>query len=123
MKIPTQLFLDGAFRDARSGARTRLVNPATEESLPEVAAAGIEDVTLAIEGAQRAWESGWRDLAPGKRTEILLNVARLLRENIETIAQLETLQIGKPISDARDGAALGARVFEFYAGAISQFCG
>jgi betaine-aldehyde dehydrogenase len=46
-----------------------------------------------------------------------------LRENVERIAQLETLHIGKPISDARDEAALGARVFEFYAGAITKFCG
>src|SRR5207302_7451545 len=53
----------------------------------------------------------------------LFNVARVLRENLEQIAQLETLHIGKPISDARDEAGLGARVFEYYAGAISKFCG
>src|SRR5207247_7539429 len=51
------------------------------------------------------------------------NVARARREQIEEIAQLETLQIGKPISDARDEAALGARVFDYYAGAIGKFCG
>src|SRR5205085_1752929 len=67
--------------------------------------------------------SGWRDLAPGKRTEILFNVARALRDNLETLAQLEMTQIGKPISDARDEVALGARVFEFYAGAISRIYG
>jgi acyl-CoA reductase-like NAD-dependent aldehyde dehydrogenase len=52
-----------------------------------------------------------------------LNVARKLRDNLEEIAQLEMLQIGKPISDARDEAGLGARVFEYYAGAISYFGG
>jgi betaine-aldehyde dehydrogenase len=62
-------------------------------------------------------------MSPGQRTEILFKVARLLRENLEEIAQLETLNIGKPISDARDEAGLGARVFEYYAGAISQFGG
>src|SRR5207247_6334788 len=51
------------------------------------------------------------------------NVARARREQIEEIAGLETLQIGKPISDARDEAALGARVFEYYAGAITKFYG
>ncbi len=89
----------------------------------EVAAADQADVTAAVESAHQAWESGWRDLTPGKRTEILFNVARVLRENLERIAQLETLHIGKPISDARDEAGLGARVFEYYAGAITKFCG
>src|SRR5581483_1549402 len=56
-------------------------------------------------------------------SDVLFSVARALRENVERIAQLEMLQIGKPISDARDEAALGARVFEFYAGAVTKFGG
>src|SRR6266446_5122561 len=123
MNLPTQLFLDGGFRNSSSGRHASLINPATEEPFVEVAAADAADVDAAVESAQRAWETGWRDLAPGKRAEILFNVARKLREHVEEIAQLETLHIGKPISDARDEAALGARVFEYYAGAISQFCG
>jgi len=123
MNLPTQLFVDGAYRNSTSGRRTTLVNPATEQSFTEVAAADLVDVNTAVESAQRAWESGWRDLAPGKRTDILFNVARKLRENLEEIAQLEVLHIGKPISDARDEAGLGARVFEFYAGAVTKFYG
>ena len=125
MTVPDMLFVDGQFRPSSSGGRSKLINPATEESFAEVAAAEVADVNAAVESSQRAWESGrgWRDLAPGKRTEILFNVARKLREHLEEIAGLETLQIGKPISDARDEAALGARVFEYYAGAITKFCG
>jgi len=123
MIVPTQLFIDGAGRNSSSGRRTTLMNPATETAFAEVAASDIVDVNVAVESAHRAWESAWRDLAPGKRSDILFNVARLLRDNIEDIAQLETLHIGKPISDARDEAALGARVFEFYAGAVTKFCG
>jgi len=123
MNYPTQLFIDGAFRDPKSGRRTTLINPATEAAFCEVAAADVPEVNAAVESAQRAWESGWRDLAPGKRAAILFEVARKLRENLEAIAQLEMLQIGKPISDARDEAGLGARVFEYYAGAISRFGG
>src|SRR5207302_2449328 len=95
----------------------------TEEPFAEVAAADLSDLNAAIESAHRAWESGWRDMAAGKRTEILFNVARTLREHVEEIAQLETLHIGKPITDARDEAGLGARVFEYYAGAIGKFYG
>jgi len=123
MQPPTQLFLNGTRCDSASGRRTKLINPATEEAFTEVAAAEITDVNTAVESAQRAWESGWRDLTPGRRTEILFKVARALRENIERIAELERMQIGKPISDARDEAGLGARVFEYYAGAVTKFCG
>ena len=107
MNLPTQLFIDGAFRDAASGGRIALTNPATEETFADVAAAEVRDVDAAVDSAHAAWESGWRDLAPGKRAEILFNVARTLREHREEIAQLETREIGKPISDARDEAALG----------------
>ncbi len=123
MKIPAQLFVDGAFRKSASGKNSELINPATETAFVEVASAEIADVNTAVESAHRAWESTWRDLNPGKRSDILFNVARVLRENLEYIAQLETLHIGKPISDARDEAALGARVFEFYAGAVTKFGG
>jgi betaine-aldehyde dehydrogenase len=121
--LPTQLFIDGASRDAGSGGRTPLINPASEEAFTEVASASVADVNSAVESAQRAWESGWRDMAPGKRTQILFNVSRLLRQHLEELAQLETLHIGKPISDARDEVSLGARVFEYYAGAVSKFGG
>jgi betaine-aldehyde dehydrogenase len=123
VKIPNQLFIDGAFRNCSSNRRTTLINPATEESITEVAAADVADVNVAVESAHKAWESGWRDLSPGKRTEILFNIARALRDNLETLAQLELMQIGKPISDARDEIGLGARVFEFYAGAVTRLYG
>ncbi|HAV64730.1 MAG TPA: aldehyde dehydrogenase, partial [Verrucomicrobiales bacterium] len=122
MTLPDQPFVDGAFR-AGAGKPATLINPATEQPLVEVAGADPSLVGTAVESAHRAWESGWRDLAPGKRTEILFNVARKLRAHVEEIAQLEMQQIGKPVSDARDEAGLGARVFEYYAGAVTKFFG
>lgn len=123
MNLPHQLFVDGAWRPGATGQRTTLINPATEQVFAEVAAADVADVNAAVESAQHAWATGWRDLAPGKRTEILFNVARVLRQHVEEIAQMEMLQIGKPIGDARDEAAYGGRIFEYYAGAISLFAG
>lgn len=123
MKLPNKPFIDGAFHDSASGRSTTLINPATEAILGEVAAADARVLDAAVESAHRAWESGWRDLAPGKRSEILFKVARALRENLEELAQLEMLNIGKPISDARDEIGLGARVFEYYAGGITKFYG
>jgi betaine-aldehyde dehydrogenase len=123
MKLPTQLFIDGKYCNSALGNRTKLINPATEEVIGEVAAAELADAYPAIESSHAAWETSWRDLTPGKRSEVLFNVARVLRENLERIAELETLQIGKPISDAREETALGARVFEYYAGAVTRFGG
>jgi betaine-aldehyde dehydrogenase len=121
--IPTRLFVNGAWRDAAGGKTTRLINPATETVITEVACAEVSDVHDAIASAQAAYVSGWRDLTPGRRTEVMFQIARLLRDNLESLAQLESQNIGKPISDARDEAALGARVFEFYAGGITKFYG
>jgi betaine-aldehyde dehydrogenase len=123
MNLPTRLFINGASRDSANGVRTALINPATEEPFVEISAATPTDCDTAVQAAHEAWKSGWRDLAPGKRAEILFRIARILRENLEWIAKLETLHIGKPASDARDEAGLGARVFEYYAGAISSFGG
>jgi betaine-aldehyde dehydrogenase len=121
--FPTQLFLNGQLRDSREGKRISQVNPATEEIFSEVTGAGPADVDAAVEGAHRAFLENWRDLIPRRRTEILFNVARLIRENSERLAQLESRNIGKPIVDARDEILLGARVFEYYAGAITKFFG
>jgi betaine-aldehyde dehydrogenase len=121
--FPTQLFIDGEFRRGRDGRSLPQTNPATEEVFCEVAAAGAGDVQAAVEGAHRAFTLGWRDLAPRKRAEILFSIAKAIRDNLEHLAQAESRNIGKPITDARDEIALGARVFEYYAGAISKFCG
>jgi betaine-aldehyde dehydrogenase len=119
----TQLFINGELRDSSRSKGIPQTNPATEEVFAEVAAAGLPDLELAVEGAQRAFTQSWRDLAPRKRTDILFSIARLIRENCEPLAQLESRNIGKPIIDARDEVQLGARVFEYYAGAVTKFFG
>src|SRR4051794_26276097 len=122
MPTPTGPFIDGETRDG-AGERFALVNPATEAPWAEVADATIDDVDRAARGAHRAFEQTWRDITPGKRAEILFSIARLIREHSEELAQLDMRSVGKPISDARDEVALGARIFEYYAGAIGKFGG
>jgi betaine-aldehyde dehydrogenase len=123
MKIPTKLFVNGKWRDAASGGTLKLINPTTEELLGAVAAGEERDIETAVSGAQGAYETSWRDLAPGRRTEILFRLAALLREHLDELAELEMRNIGKPISDARDEVGLGARIFEYYAGAVTKFYG
>jgi acyl-CoA reductase-like NAD-dependent aldehyde dehydrogenase len=121
--FPSQIFIDGEYRAPASDRRLRLINPTNEEVVAEVAAADLAEVNLAVQGAERAFQQTWRDLTPGKRTEILFNIAKQIRANAEQLAHAEMTNIGKPIADARDEIALGARVFEYYAGAVTKFFG
>src|SRR3954467_5625051 len=121
MKLPVDLFINNEFRPTIK--RTTTINPATEEPFAEIASAEISDLNTAIESAEKTFRQTWRDLTPGKRTDILFKIAAGIRANLETIARWEAEAIGKPISDARDEIALGARIFEYYAGAITKFFG
>src|SRR5581483_10426167 len=123
MQFPTKLFINGNACAASDKKTLAIINPATEETLVEVASASERDVETAITGAQKTYEQTWRDYTPGKRAEVMFEIARVLREHAEELSQLESLSIGKPIADARDEIALGARTFEYYAGAISKFGG
>ena len=116
-------FIDGQYCDRDLDGSIPLVNPASEEAWTEVAQASKALTDHAIRSAQQSFEREWRDLAPGKRSSILFEVARGIRARLEELAQLECRNIGKPISDARDEIGLGATVFEYYAGAIDKFCG
>ncbi|MDB6130476.1 MAG: aldehyde dehydrogenase [Verrucomicrobiales bacterium] len=119
----SQLFINGDYYKGTEGAKRVLVNPYTEAPEWETTLGSAEDIDLAVKGAQNAFVDGWRDMTPGKRTEILFKLARLIREQLEELARIESTNIGKPISDARDEIALGARIFEYYAGAITLFHG
>src|SRR5690349_936989 len=123
LTYPDRPIIDGAAFDPVGTGRIAQVNPATEELLCEVRAAGPAEVNAAVAGARRAYVEVWRDLAPGKRAEILFRIARVLRDHVEELAQLESRNMGKPIADARDEIGLGARVFEYYAGAVSRLYG
>ncbi len=114
-------FIDGRF--TRAEKLTDIIDPATEEAWSQVASASAADVDLAVAGAHRAFEQPWRDITPGRRAEILFAIAKTIRDNAEELARLDMRSVGKPIADARDEVALGARIFEYYAGAIGKFGG
>src|SRR5678815_2637368 len=121
-RIPQGAFINGRYRSSGSDPLI-IINPATEERIGEVFGGSLADVEDAVGGAQAAFEAGWRDERPGKRAEVLFAIAATLREHAEELAQSEMLNIGKPIADARDEIALGARIFEYYASAVTKFFG
>ncbi|MBI6855570.1 aldehyde dehydrogenase [Pseudomonas cichorii] len=102
MTFPSNAFINGAFKPALSGATLDTVNPATGESLGEIAACSTADVDYAVSKAREAFEDGrWRLLSPGERKTVLLKFARLLEENRHELAVLESLDSGKPVRECQ----------------------
>ncbi|HEX6331633.1 MAG TPA: aldehyde dehydrogenase family protein [Actinomycetota bacterium] len=111
------LFIGGEFVEPKSGRWFETIDPASEESLAEVAEAGAEDVDLAVVAARRAHDDVWRELPGSERAKYLFRIARHLQERAREFAVLETMNGGKPIKESRDvDLPLAAAHFFYYAG-------
>lgn len=100
LSIESRAFINGSYVDALSGETRVTVNPSNGKDLADVALCGIEDVELAVRGARQAFDNGsWSEMAPGDRKMIMVRWAELIEENADELALLETLDVGKPISD------------------------
>ncbi|TDX30328.1 gamma-glutamyl-gamma-aminobutyraldehyde dehydrogenase [Modicisalibacter xianhensis] len=94
----TRAFIGQRFVEAASGERFAVVNPATGETLAEVASCDAADVELAVRHAREAYNRGdWSRLAPGKRKQAMLRLAELMETHKHELALLDTLDMGKPI--------------------------
>lgn len=109
------LFIDGEFVDGR-GSSFKTINPATEETLAEVAEASAADVDLAVRAARRAFR-GWSRMPGAERAKYLYRIARIIQERARELAVLESIDNGKPIKESRDvDVPLVAAHFFYYAG-------
>jgi aldehyde dehydrogenase (NAD+) len=95
------LFVGGEFVPARSGKSFATINPATEETIAQVADAGEADVARAVEAARKALPA-WSKTKPAERAKLLFRVARRLQERSRELAVLESMNCGKPIRESRD---------------------
>jgi phenylacetaldehyde dehydrogenase len=97
-----QLFIDGKFVDAKSGKTFDVFEPASGQMVAKVAAADKEDVDLAVSAARRAFEEGpWSKIIPSQRAKLINKLADLVEYNAEELAQIESLDNGKPVTFAR----------------------
>src|SRR5436305_1382345 len=97
-----QLVIDGQLVEAASGEMFETVSPATNEVVGRVAKAGVEDVNRAVAAARKAFDDGrWSGMAPVERARRMRKVADLLRERVDELARLETLNCGKIIVESR----------------------
>ncbi|MBJ7604649.1 MAG: aldehyde dehydrogenase family protein [Candidatus Dormibacteraeota bacterium] len=110
------LFVGGRFVEPHSRRRFATVNPATEETLSEVAEADETDVDRAVTAAADAFRS-WSRLSGAKRARYIFRLSRLMQERARELAVLETMDGGKPIKESRDvDVPLAAAHFFYYAG-------
>lgn len=111
--FPGQLFIDGAWLDAAGGATMSVDNPATGEQLAVIADAAPGDGRLALDAAVRA-QRDWARTAPRRRSEILRAAYDLLLARTEDLALLMTLEMGKPLDEARGEVRYSAEFMRWF---------
>jgi acyl-CoA reductase-like NAD-dependent aldehyde dehydrogenase len=134
LQAETRTFLDGSSKnlliggkwvEAADGQTFATYNPANGEILAQVALAGAEDVNQAVSAARSAFEDGpWSTISPDDRSRLLWRLADLIETHADELAEIETLDNGKPLRIARHGdVPFAARHFRYYAGWASKIEG
>src|SRR6202167_3644128 len=115
---PRKLFINGEWVDAASGKTFATPNPATGETLANVAEGDAEDINRAVSAARRAFDEGpWGRITPSERGRIIWKIGDLILEHADELAQLESLDNGKPVDVARGAdVPLAADLFHYMAG-------
>jgi succinate-semialdehyde dehydrogenase / glutarate-semialdehyde dehydrogenase len=108
-----RMFIDGQWCDADSGRTLPVINPATEETVAEVAYGGRAETRRALEAAARAMPD-WRRHTPWERAKVLKKTADLLRERADAVARTMTTEQGKPLAEAKGEVMHTADTFEWF---------
>jgi 1-pyrroline dehydrogenase len=117
-----RIFVGGEWTDAASGETMEVLNPATGEVIAEVPRCAAEDVDRAVDAARAALPE-WLDSTPGERSEVLLKLASIIDEYADELAQIESSNVGKPLSYARDEMPVCSDNLRFFAGAARMLEG
>jgi aldehyde dehydrogenase (NAD+) len=121
---PYALIIDGQARPAIAGEVFETIDPATGVALAEVPRGRSADVDEAVNSAHAAFRSrDWTSLKPYQRGRLLSRLGQALTEHLEDLATLESLDTGKPLSQARGDVRSAARYFEYYAGVADKIEG
>src|SRR5712664_563151 len=122
---PKKLLINGKWVPSKSGKTFETLNPANEQVLALVAEGDKADVDEAVKHARKAYEDGkWANLSPHARTRFLLKIADLIEQHAEELAELESLDNGKPIFESKNIDIPGAaETFRYYAGFATKIYG
>lgn len=117
------VFVGGRWRAATSGEALPIENPSTGETVGTLAAGGADDVEAAVEAARGSLSSEWGGLAAADRGRLLAQIGRAVLAQADRLAELEALDVGKPLKQARADVLALARYLEFYGGAADKLHG
>lgn len=109
-----QLYINGHWRNGGAGRKLPVLNPATGEVMGELACAETSDLEEVAEAANRGFDV-WRNISAFDRYKMMRKAAQLLRDRVETVAQLMTLEQGKPLPEARMEVMAGADTIDWFA--------
>lgn len=125
LKLPEPLnLIGGEWVEAKSGKRLDVISPSDGKVFASIAAGDRNDIDAAVVAARRAFEEGeWGKLTAVQRGRVLIKVSELIDRDAEELAQIESLDTGKPISQARADMVAAARYFEFYGAAADKVHG
>jgi succinate-semialdehyde dehydrogenase/glutarate-semialdehyde dehydrogenase len=112
--VKTQLFIGGEWRDGAEGGTLPVEDPATGETLVEVADATVDDAKAALGAAHEAFPE-WRDHPPRERGDILRRAYDVITERADDLALLMTLEMGKPLAESKAEITYAANFFRWYA--------
>src|ERR687888_584664 len=115
-------FVGGEWVDSIDGGTMEVLNPSTGETIAEVPSATAADVDRAVEAAKKALPE-WLETTPQERSELLLRLAAAIDEHADELAQIESQNVGKPLSYARDEMPVCADNLRFFAGAARMLEG
>lgn len=108
------LYIDGEWAPARSGATKPVFDPATEDAIGTIADATVEDLDRALAAAERGFAE-WRETGTWARAAMIRKAADLIRERLDHIATLMSIETGKPLAEAKGETNAAADQFEWYA--------
>jgi len=126
MNIPanaSKVLIGGEWRHAAGGGVLPLENPSTGQAIGEIAAAQAADIDAAVVAARAALDGPWGALSAAERGRLLAGIGQAVAGNVESLAEMETLDVGKPLKQARADALALARYLEFYGGCADKLHG
>src|SRR5512132_1099356 len=120
--VKPQLYIGGEWRDGGEGETIAVEDPATGETLAEVADATVEDAKAAL-GAAHETFAEWRDTAPRERGDVLRRAYDVITERADDLALLMTLEMGKPVAESKAEIAYAAEFLRWFAGEATRVHG
>ena len=119
----TKCFIDGAWKKPVSKQYIELFDPSNNTPICKIPRSNKSDVNLAVQSAQNSLSSDWGSFSSLERGRILNKIGLLVQDKIDRLAKIESLDVGKPLTQSKADASALARYLEFYSGAVDKIHG